>query len=62
MDQVTTKVLFDSRETAQMLDISERTLFDQRKKGYIRATRIGGSVKFDIDEITDYRRRMKEVA
>ncbi len=54
------QLLYSSRQTAKMLNISERTLFDERKRGKIHATRVAGSVKFDIDEIRAYCRRNRE--
>ena len=64
METKTDKRLLTVRETAQFLGISERSIYNQLGKGAkrrfpVKPLRMGGSIRFDIDDLNEYIESLK---
>ncbi len=56
----TNPLLVTGREAARLLCISERTLFDLRKNGTIKAVIVGRSVRFAMADIAAAVERLRQ--
>ena len=48
------KILLNSRDAANRLSISERTLFQLRKDGHLPAVQVGCSIRYDLDDLRKF--------
>lgn len=48
------KLLYSMRDAEHMLGLSARTIYALRQRGELRATRVGGGVKFTLEELQRY--------
>jgi excisionase family DNA binding protein len=55
-------IAISQAEAARALRISERTLYQLRKDGHIRAVLFRGSVRYLVDDLRDLAVRMREKA
>lgn len=60
MDSLTTRkhhierLLLTPRETAQAMNICERTLYTLTKRGDLPVVRIGRALRYSVDDIRDF--------
>jgi excisionase family DNA binding protein len=54
--------LYNKKETAQYFDTSEETVDDLRRKGFLKAIKIGVQVRFTQSELTNYLERQKQLS
>jgi excisionase family DNA binding protein len=47
-------LLFTARQAAEMLAISERTLWELTRRGAIRCVRIGRAVRYTVSDLQSY--------
>lgn len=58
-DRTESRLLLKSREAAQSLAVSERTLWDLTNHGDLPCVRIGRAVRYDPTDLTDWIERQK---
>lgn len=56
------RMLLTSREAAEALGLTERTLFNLRTRGQISIVKIGHAVRYDPEELRLFVQRMKSPA
>jgi excisionase family DNA binding protein len=56
------RLLLTPRDAAALLSISERTLWGLTDSGAVRAVRIGRAVRYAVEDLREYVRRLREEA
>lgn len=56
------KLLLTSRESAELLSISQRTLWSLTNSGAIRSVRIGAAVRYTLEELREFITRQSNPA
>ncbi len=52
-------LLMTERDAAKLLAVSPRTLFNWRKRGMIKAVRLGASVRYEVEDLMAFVNSMR---